>query len=172
MNLKRTVYHFAGNDYEATDIITFVFYVQRVSINNFLNLNYSDYSTGLIVRNMNYSIGDFELDYQHTNVDRAIKAITITCTAAALFLLLKKLGKKEWQSQETRIMFIRKSELRSVQYVADKKFNGISVFDPVTKKQWYTSGSPKKIEGRQAIINGKLWRKYYNTNPIYHRRTK
>jgi hypothetical protein len=159
MNLKRTVYHIAGKDYESTDMIEFTFHIQRVSIQNFLNLEY--YPNSICkVRRLVKSMGQFENDYQHTNVDTAMKAITIRCIVHYLFAILEHVGKKEWHSLESLKMNVRNAKLRAVQHCNHTRYNGISVFDPITKSQYYTSGSSRKIEGRQAIINGKLWRKY------------
>jgi hypothetical protein len=160
MHLKRTVYHIAGKDYESTEMIEFTFYIQRVSINNFLNLEYYP-NVFCKVRRLVKNIGDFEIDFQHTNVDSAMRPITICCMIQHLFVILQHVGIKEWHSLDTISLWVRNSNLRAVQHCNKTRYNGISVFDPTTKKQKYTSGSPKKIEGRQAIINGKLWRKYY-----------
>jgi len=157
MSLKRTVYHFAGKDYEATDIVEFTFFVQRVPINNFLNLNYAPHRQ---VRKKVRHIGSFLIDHAHTNVDAAIKPIIVRCMAATLFLILEKLGMHNYSDIDNMRTYVRNRDLRAKQSVTHDRYNGIHVFDPITKSSWLASGAPKKIEGKQAVINGKLWRKY------------
>jgi hypothetical protein len=160
MNLKRTVYHIAGKDYEATQIIEFTFFVQRVSVHNFLNIEpYANFSK-FQVRHIVKHVGNFFADHIHTTTDGLMKPIVVRCSAETLCLIFEKLGIKEWNSVDALTLYVRKGDLRAYDGYAAKSYNGISVFDPKTKKSWLTSGAPKKIIGRQAIINGKLWRKY------------
>jgi len=157
MSLKRTVYRIAGKDYEESDLVTFTFFVQRVSINNFLNLKYFKERK---VRDLAIEIGEFTIDNVHTNVDAAIKPITIHAYASTLAEIFSMIGITSHHDIEKSDIYVRNRELRAVDTVRHERYNGISVFDPVTKKTRMVSGAPKKIEGRQAIINGKLWRRY------------
>jgi hypothetical protein len=156
MNLKRTVYHLAGKDYEANDVIIFEFDVQRVSISNFLNLSFSGHQVRRFVK----SISGYFLDSHHTTVDNRMKRITVRAYASMIYNILEALGMDWYHAVETLHLRVRNVNLRKVKSVTHERYNGISVFDPITKKQYYTSNSPKKIVGRQAIINGKLWRRY------------
>lgn len=165
MNLKRTIYHIAGKDYESTDILEFTFFVQVVSVENFLNIEpYANFAK-FKIRHAVRHIGKAFIDHMRTNTDRSMKPIIVRCSAETLCLIFDKLGIKEWHSVDALCLYVRKGELRAYDGHKDHVYNGISVFDPKTKKSWLTSGTPKKIIGRQAIINGKLWRKYYDAKP-------
>lgn len=162
MNLKRTVYHVAAKDYEANELIEFTFFIQRVSINNFLNLTFSESRPNLKVRTFVKMIGEFTIDFHNTNVDPAIRPIIVRCYPGTLLEILHKIGLKDWSELDTNYLYIRNTNLRALKSVQYTRYNGIHVFDPKTKRSWLTSNSPQKIQGSQAIINGKLWRKYYN----------
>lgn len=166
MQLKRAVYHLAGKDYEQNDMVEFTFHLQRVSINNFLNIELYENYPNFKVRNLVKSFGrEFFNDHQHTTTDGKLRSFVVKCSAAHLFLLLNKIGIKEWHSVENMELYVRKGDLRAYEGVIDSRYAGIYVFNPKTKSGHFTSNVPKRIIGRQAIINGKLWRKYYDKNP-------
>lgn len=156
MHLKRTVYHIAGKDYEQNEVIEFHFNIQRVSINNFLNLAYAGHQ----VRHYVIGIGGWFNDNHHTTVDSAMKAIRVRCYASMLYNILQSLGFNWHNELNTLSLTVRNVELRAVPRIHHERYNGILVFDPKTKRSWLTSNSPRKIIGTQSIINGKLWRKY------------
>lgn len=157
MSLKRTIYHIAGKDYESQDVVEFTFFIQRVSINNFLNLEFFKHYK---IRSLPYKIGEWTIDYMHTNVDAAILPIIIKTFAFNLAEVLNLLGISDRHDIDTPYLYVRNIELRAKQSIKHERYNGIHVFDPKTKSSYLTSNSPKKIEGQQSIINGKLWRKY------------
>lgn len=157
MQMQRIIYHIDGKDYEDCDIVVLKINIQTVSIQNVLTL----------LKNVGgwYYIKHYSpvfTDYHSTFTNGNMKEFVIVGTARTIVEFAKKLGKTE-QSELNSNWFIRNSELRAVNFGRFKnyRFEGISCFDPITKQTTFKSNSPKKIVGRQAIINGKLWRKFY-----------
>ena len=160
MSLKRTVYRFAGNDYEQNQVVKFDFNVQRVSIQNFLNL-----LTDCRIFNKTISKEYFQ-DNHRTDTDGLMKFISVKCYPEKLVQMLNSLGINDFNNVEKCYINVRHHFLRAYDGVKNTRYDGISVYDPKTRKTYFRSNSPVLIEGNQKIINGKLWRKYYTSNPI------
>lgn len=157
MQMTRTVYHIAGNDYNTNDSVTITFNVLAVSIQNFL----------LLVKESRCyvaSFGQIFTDNQQTTTNGDMKTFKIKGAARNMVELAKKLGKKDFDNFNDN-WNIRNSALRAKDFTrcTNTRFNGLSVFDPVTKITTFKSNSPVKMIGRQQVIGGKLWRKYYTS---------
>lgn len=159
MQLKRAIYHIAGRDYESNQPVIFTFNIQRVSIENFLNL---EVRKSITVRNYVITVSDYFNDYQHTSVDNKMKAITVKCFPETLCIILEHIGVSEYNDVYNCVLNVRNSKLRAIQHLSKKLDKKYSCFDPVKKSFKLVSNTPLKINGRMAIINGKLWRRYYN----------
>lgn len=159
MKMKRTVYHIAGNDYQPHNLVMLTFLVQRVSIQNFLKKAREHY-----LRVLNY--GNYIEDYQPTYTDNVLKPLTLKGTANNMAEFANFLGVTDIDELREN-MYIRQCSLRARDgdKFRNKRYNGFSCFDPATKIITFKSNAPRKIEGRQAVINGKLWRKYLSRFP-------
>lgn len=144
--LKRTVYHIAGKDYESNQVITMTFNLQIVSIQTILDLAKSKQLKVV-------SFGQPQPDYPIM-----LKSFVLRGFAFQVALFLADLGVKDhnevFDNFTVRHHAFRRERIRS-------RCDGISCYDPQTHITTMKSNSPVKIEGRQQIINGKLWRRIY-----------
>lgn len=92
-----------------------------------------------------------------------MKTLHIVGNAANMVQLAIKLGNHNFDSFDNN-WNIRNTFLRAVDNTRclNNRYNGYSVFDPITKQIIYKSNSPIKIVDKQMIIAGRLWRKYYS----------
>jgi hypothetical protein len=151
-NLKRIVYHIAGNDYESFDSLTIRVNLQYVSIENVKKLVKE---LMLKISPAGKTISDYPFN---------LKPFNLTGHAENIYLFLSKIGFKD-HSEVRDSINIRNTELR-MPTRRGIRYLGISCYDPILHTWELKSNSPKSINGRQSIINGKLWRKYYDNNKI------
>lgn len=161
MKMTRIVYHIAGKDYEDTQAVIMTFNVLAVSIQNFLTLAKSNHC------HVEW-FGKIYTDSQQTTTNGDMKSFKIKAYSPAyLVAFAKALGKYDHMDLDDN-WNIRNSNLRAVDFTRcqNTRFNGLSVFDPATKMTAFKSNSPVKMTGKQMIINGKLWRKFYASSKM------
>lgn len=152
MKMTRIVYHIAGKDYEEHQTVTLTFFIQTVSIQNFLSLVklnhcYVDSYDNKIIN-----------DSQITHTNGLLRKFKIKGFSPNITKLAIALGKYNHNTLDDN-WYVRNASLRSTTGLKPR-YNGYTMFDPITKKTTFKSNAPAKLKGKQTIINGKLWRKY------------
>jgi hypothetical protein len=154
--MKKTMYTFAGRDYEEGELLTFTFRVQRCSIENFLNIRVEDHWA---VRECKLSISDHYVhDTQPTFTDGKMRDITIRTYARRIYIILKEIGYQDHSTVIELSAVVRNNKYRAERSSNKRAFRFVC-FDSKTKEWRYTGNSPVKMNGKQQVINGKLWRK-------------
>lgn len=150
--MKRIVYHFDGKDYSSFQRVYLTFKIQETSIQNVLELAKSHY-----VRVKSFKR---ELISEYPQM---LKCFELYCFAEDMYKFLESIGFKE-SSEVYDNVIIRHHKFRMPSRKG-RRYNGISCYNPKLHTWELKSNSPEKIVGKQSIINGKLWRKYYQAKP-------
>jgi hypothetical protein len=145
--LKREIYHFNGKDYEKFDYVELTFFVQRVSIQNFINIIKNQVNAWI-----DKISSDFIEDFHPTNVDNNIKKIIVKASAFAMYEIVKKLGKND-HSEVLNNWFIRNHSLRACGFFSAKNRYKKSLFNGKIKYHYDYAGNVifKKIKDKIII---------------------
>jgi hypothetical protein len=145
--LKREMYHFDGKDYERFDSVELIFFVQRVSIQNFINIVKNQINAWI------YKIDSkFIADFHPTHVDSNLKEITVRASAFAMYEIVKKLGKTDYSEIQNR-WFIRNASLRAYDFYTAKNRYKKSLFNGKIKYRFDYTGKIifKSIKGHIVL---------------------
>jgi len=145
--LKREIYHFNGKDYENFDYVELTFLIQRVSIQNFINIVKNQINAWIDKIDSN-----FIEDFHPTNVDNNMKKIIVKASAFAMYEIVKKLGKQDY-SEVLNNWYIRNHELRAYDYFSVKNRYKKSLFNGKIKYHYDYKGTVifKKIKDKIII---------------------
>ena len=141
MKMTRTVYHFAGKDYETNQTVNFNFILPRNSIQSFLVLCAEK---GIRIKPITKTFTD------------GSKLIETYSFPENLASLCNHLGKRDWH-EVLNGWQLTHSILRVEK--PSKKYFGYMCYNPQTKTTELKSNSPFVIKGKQQVFNGKLWRR-------------
>lgn len=151
--MRRIVYTFDNKDYNYNSYVRLNFYVQRISINNFILRAKENGLSWKVDKNM------FK-DFHPTNTDGYMKSVVIYGFASSMFRFLISLGFNEHSVIMDNI-YIRHNSLRNNKISNRIKWENIYVkFNSITKTTKFVYSTPFKIK-RMSKQGKVLWRRFH-----------
>ena len=151
--MRKVIYVFNDKDYSHNNIVNLTFYVQRISIENFIKLAKSNGLCWKIDK-------DLFKDNHHTNTDGYMKTVIIRGFASSMFRFLISLGFHEHSNIYDGIS-IRHNNLRNEKINNRIKWDQVYIkFNSITKETKFVYNTPFKINriSKQGKI---LWRRFH-----------